>query len=110
MFPVKLDLLNAQQPAPVRFIAQTVLERTAGVLLGDEEDRIRLSVAKQPFQGLAPGISLAVAKLGERGCSERTLRGPRLSASRGRKDSPSRRPRRRTSDPPMRPHYSGPGP
>ena len=65
MFPVKLDLLNAQQPAPVRFIAQTVLERTAGVLLGDEEDRIRLSVAKQPFQGLDTGVSVAVPELSE---------------------------------------------
>jgi len=107
---VELDLGHLKAAAPLGLVPQTVLERTAGVLLGDEEDRIRLSVAKQPFQGLAPGISLAVAKLGERGCSERTLRGPRLSASRGRKDSPSRRPRRRTSDPPMRPHYSAPGP
>jgi hypothetical protein len=30
-------------------------------------------MAKQPFQGLDPGVSVAVPKLGESGCSERNL-------------------------------------
>ena len=80
---VELDLGHLEAAAPVRLVPQTILERTLGVLLGDEElyrfrvvklgervqthrvDRIRLSVAKQAFQGLDPGVSVAVPKLGE---------------------------------------------
>ena len=34
---------------------------------------VRLAAAKQPFQGLDPGVSVAVPKLGERRCGERDL-------------------------------------
>jgi len=34
---VELDLLHVEPPAPLGLVPQTILERTARVLLGDEE-------------------------------------------------------------------------
>jgi hypothetical protein len=55
------------------------LDRFRVVKLGERVqahrmDRIRLPVAKQPFQGLDTGVSVAVPKLSERRCGERDLR------------------------------------
>ena len=80
---VELDLGHLEAVAPLGLVPQTILERTARVLLSDEElyrfrvvklreryrriarDRIPLPVAKQPFQGLDTGVSVAVPKLSQ---------------------------------------------
>ena len=45
MFVVELDLRHLKTAAPIWLVPQTILERTAGVLLSDEE-LYRLWVAK----------------------------------------------------------------
>lgn len=78
---VQLDLGHLEAAAPLGLVSQEILERTARVLLSDEElyrfrvvklgeriqthrmERIRLPVAKQPFRGLDTGLSVAVPKL-----------------------------------------------
>ena len=75
--------VTSRRPRQLGLVPQTILKRAARVLLGDEElyrfrvvklgervqthrmDRIRLPVAKQAFQGLDTGVSVAVPKLGE---------------------------------------------
>jgi len=37
VFVVELDLGHLEPPAPLGLVPQTILERTAGALLGDEE-------------------------------------------------------------------------
>jgi len=37
VFVVELDLGHLESAAPLGLVPQTILERTAGVLLGDEE-------------------------------------------------------------------------
>ncbi len=81
---VELDLGHVEAVAPLALVPQAIVERTAGVLLGDEElycfrvvklgervqahrlKPIRLSMAEQAFQGLDADVSVAVPKLGER--------------------------------------------
>jgi hypothetical protein len=83
VFVVELDLGHLEEAAPLGLIPQTILKRTLRVLLSDEElyrfrivsfceriqthrkGRIRLPMAKQPFQGLDTGVSVAVPKLSE---------------------------------------------
>ena len=78
---VELDLGRLEAARPLGLVPQTILERTSCVLLSDEElyrfrvvklgervqahrvDRIRLPVAKQAFQCLDTGVSVAVPKL-----------------------------------------------
>jgi hypothetical protein len=80
---VELNLFHFETATPLGLISQAVLERALGVLLTDEElnrfrvvklvsaysriawNRIPLPVAKQPFQGLDTGVSVAVPKIGE---------------------------------------------
>jgi hypothetical protein len=81
VFVVELDIGHLEAVAPLGLVTQTILERAARVLLGDEElyrfrvvklgervqahrlDRIRLSVAKQAFQGLDAGLDVGTASL-----------------------------------------------
>jgi hypothetical protein len=75
--------VTSSLPRQLGLVPQTILERTAGVLLGDEE-LYRFRVVKlgeriqthrlgpnwairgeAPFQGLDTGVSVAVPKLGE---------------------------------------------
>jgi len=89
VFVVELDLARLEAAGPLGLVPQTILERTSCVLLSDEElyrfrvvkfgecvqthrvDRIRLSVAKQPFQD--SGVSMAVPKLSKGRVGERDL-------------------------------------
>ena len=54
MFVIELDVLHLEAAAPLGLVPQTILERTARVLLSDEElDRFRVVKLRERYRRIA---------------------------------------------------------